>query len=344
MKYVFIVHSHTLFLTSLGAIEYKHISYKDVIFLFTRNYNSSLVNRESTCIRGENLYDQCNNIYYSSNRRFINNGLKSVDSSISRIVNGSFELFVPHLSDPLFQILYTHHDCKKVSFVQEGAITAKDYFCVTQSFYAKWKRKLRLLIRYGSIRFYCDLRYWYQDGVLQKQNSLDAYVVYENFFGPMPCVQHVVEWPKWNKGLPEVINGPVFIFDGFVKNGMASLDYYLSQCREMINRFHGNNNFLKFHPAQNMVEQERIKEFFQEMKVPFCELDSTIPFEFYIIGERKMTLIGMGSSLLYFAKKRGHNVICCDSWMMGSLAYKRNHDRGFPLFHEFFEDVREIKK
>ena len=336
MKYIFIAHSHTLFLTAMGTIRYLNIAYEDVFFICTRNYDTKLIPDCCVKIRGEKIYQWSDEIYYSKDKSFIKERLKFLDNYIGELIHDDYELFVPHLSDPLFQILYTHKRCRKVSYVQEGAYTASGWFLSKVPWYRKVRRKINLVRHYGNTRFYCNLSLWYMDGVLRNQKDLDAYVIYEDFFDGLDCVPRIVSWPNYDIELPDRIDGPVFVFDGFVKNGLSDSDYYLEKCKLLISRFHQAKNMVKFHPAQSKEECNTILSFFKELGANCREMDESIPFELYIIKEKMMTVVGMGSSLLYYAHSRGHHVICCDTWMMNDAKYRHNHDRGYPFFHEFF--------
>ena len=69
-----------------------------------------------------------------------------------------------------------------------------------------------------------------------------------------------------------------------------------------------------------------------------------MPFEYYIMQGEKMTIVGMGSTLLYLGKIYGHNVICCDTWMLDSPKYQQEMALGRPLFHEYFKDVNPVER
>ena len=42
MKHIFLIHSHTLLLTSLGVINREKLAEEDVIFIYSRNYRSCI--------------------------------------------------------------------------------------------------------------------------------------------------------------------------------------------------------------------------------------------------------------------------------------------------------------
>ena len=335
MKYVFIAHSHTLLLTSLGVINSLRIKEEDVIFICTRNYNADYFPKGAQVIRGDNAFASLNEDIEKGGKEIIKNAIKRFDSDTKSWIREKYQLFVPHLANPFFLLLYHHPLCLKVSFVQEGAFTSPGMFINHRSFVYKLRRKFSFYRHTGSLRLYGSGN-WFFDGVLDRQKKLDAYAIYSGFFKYLECDLHIVEWPDLKINLSSTIDGPVFIFDGFVKNHMAEKDFYLAQCETMIENYHGQTNFLKFHPAQSEAERNCICNMFESKGLTFSVMDDKTPFELYILKYNRMTVVGMSSSLLYYAQQRGHKVICCDTWMLKDETYRHYHDEGFPLFHEFF--------
>ena len=342
MKFVFIAHSHTLALTSLGVIEYLNIDAKDIIFVCTRHFDANYFPHQSIVQRWDVEYDLVNEIRKYKDKRQIYDAVSKVDDKILNNIGEKYKLYVPHLGSALFLLMYNHPLCVDASFVQEGAYTSPMAFVNKVSLYRKFRIILRNFLKYGHNRFY-GLGCWYFDGVLQHQKSLDAYAIYGEFFCYLKGNIIIVKWPELHVPIESNITGPVFIFDGFVKNGLSDSEYYLEQCNLMIEKFHGNTNFLKFHPAQSLEECDKIRAMFRSKGILYEEMDARTPFELYILQVSHMTVVGMGSSLLYYAKRRGHDVICCDSWMMSCPQYNMYH-KCFPLFHQYFDDVEEVIK
>jgi len=342
MKHVFIAHSHTLLLTSIGVVRYLELDEHDVLFICTRHFHAGYFPAGCTTVRADEEYDRWNVVIESGVRGDIRKTIKEVDEHISKWIGERYQLYVPHLANPVFLLLYHHPDCTRVSYVQEGAFTVKGMFVNRLSAIYKLRRRFALFRHKGSLRFY-GIGLWYCDGVLDRQKRVDAYAIYRQFFQYLPCDLHLVDWPDINVDNMLGIDGPVFVFDGYVKNHMAAEDYYLSRCDMMAERFHGEKNYLKFHPAQSEDERTRICRMFESRALDYTVMDDLIPFELYIIKNSHMTVVGMSSSLLYYAQQRGHTVVCCDTWMLGDPSYRKFRDAGAPLFHEYFEDALEVK-
>ena len=65
-------------------------------------------------------------------------------------------------------------------------------------------------------------------------------------------------------------------------------------------------------------------------------MDSDIPFELILSStNQRLTVVGLGSSLLFFARDFGHTVICHDRWLVKSKYYRRyKKECGFLFFDE----------
>lgn len=333
MKYVFIVHSHTLFLTSVGTMDYLGLDRKDVILLFTRGYRTIVPAEGCRQIFCDKEFARFSLIKTPGNRRRVRSEIRSFDRMVDAWLEGDcFELFVPHLWDPFFKLLHTHRKCKRVSMVQEGAFTVERYFQNHLPLFKKIRHRAASFLRWGTDRLYGAG--WYMDGELVRQKSIDAYAIYPEFFRYLECTLHIVRWPVVEMQLRDLSDGPVFVFDGFVKHEYCSREYYLDACRRMAGRFAGRKNYLKFHPAQSLEEREAICRFFEGLD--YQVLDDAVPLELYIYGGNHLRMTGMGSSLLYFAKAAGHEVHCCDMWLMEDPLYRQYHSQGVPLFDEYF--------
>ena len=128
MKYVFIAHSHTLLLTSLGVIKKLEIDVNDVLFICTRHFEAYYFPLHAFIQRWDEEYDLVNNIGEYEDKRQVNEAISIVDKKIKNSIGGKYKLFVPHLGSALFLLLYNHPLCYDASFVQEGAYTSPKMF------------------------------------------------------------------------------------------------------------------------------------------------------------------------------------------------------------------------
>lgn len=336
MKYVFVVHSHTLFLTSLGVIDYLALKHEDVILLHTRNYRTSIVPEGAKTIYCDVEFEVCQKMLSPENRKNLHRQVRSFDAKVEEWIGECFELFVPHLWAPFFKLLQTNRKCRKVSLVQEGAYTIKAYFHNHWALYQKLRHRLGSFLKYGTTRFYGNG--WYTDGELRHQKEIEAYAIFPEFFKYLECKIHIVKWPEIRLDLQKPDKGPVFIFDGFVKHGLCSGDFYLQTCRKMIEENAYGMSYLKFHPAQREDERKAIITMFEKTERPYFILDDKIPFELIILSCEKLTVVGLGSSLLYFAKAQGHTVRCYDYWLLDDSKYLEYHNHGVPVFNDYFQE------
>lgn len=334
MKHVFIINSHTTFLTSMGTVEYLHLKTEDVIFLYIRNYKNAVASVPFSIFDISSLFDKIQhewNDSYNNQKHLIN----EIDSSIIQQISNKYHLYVPHLWAIPFQLFYTHSLCKKVSYIQEGAICQKKVFWVKRPLFEKIRLFIKL--RFCKARFFYGC--WFISGCIYKQFHLDSYATNSHYFEYLPSRNHIVKWPltKINKNFENASN--FFIFDGFVGNHLAEFDVYMSNCDKIIDKYVTSNNYIKFHPEQSFQERNQILKFFEKKNVKFQILDDDIPMEYIIPSIPKTTFIGFGSSLLHYAKDCGHNVICHDDWMMKTshLFQEHQHDYGLALFQEVYK-------
>ena len=339
MKYLFIAHSHTLCLSDLGTINLLGLKPGDCVFVFTRNFKCDYIPQGCKIVDGNDFYSKSHDAYMQQNHGLRNRLIQALDSEINSWLNDEYEAYLPHMCDPYAMLLATNKRCRKVSFVQEAAFTVKERFEVEKPFLRKLLDKIESYRIYHTTRFYgCN---WYVDGQLH-QKTIDTYSLYPEYFKYLPSDNHTITWPKIELDVDIDTDGVYFIMDGYVKNGMAESEVYLTQCRDMIRQFKGGCNYVKFHPNQSKEECDTILSFFEDEKVEVMSQD--IPFELYITNGRNLSIVGMTSSLLFLAKKQGHRVISCDSWMMQSPKFRKLHDEGMPLFHEYFDDEQPTQK
>ena len=334
MKYVFIVHSHTLFLTSWGVINYLKLNPQDVILIHTRGFRTVLPLKAGKEVFADQEFDRVYDLKDSSKINIVRKEIRSMDFLIDQWIGEKFELFVPHLWSPFFKVLQTNKNCTKVSFVQEGAYTIEALFHNKVPIFERFKHRTAEFLKRGTTRLYGNG--WIYDGALIHQKKVDAYALYPEYYQFLDCNLHIVEWPEVSIPVGNFSDGPVFIFDGHITHGCCTADYYMECCRRMIQFYAANKNYLRFHPAQKQKERDQICELIRSTGHSYEIMNDSVPFELIIKSCHNMTIVGMGSSLLFFAKAQGHTVHCCDTWLLDDPLYLDYHNQGVPLFNDFF--------
>ena len=328
MKHLFIINSHTTFLTSMGTAEYLSLPQNDVIFAYMRNYKNSITKVPYKVIDVTELYNSTVQYYNGKQLREV---IGEVDEFIKNKINCPYNLYVPHLVVPLFKILYTSKFCKRVSYIQEGAYTSPKAFTTNISTLKKIKQFIKLRFR-GDRWFDGE---WYMAGTIYKQRYLDSYAINDRFWQYLPSRKHIVKWPKPEIKVEMDRDYPVFIFDGFIKNGHVEQDIYIKNIKRLVEEYASSNgNYIKFHPAQAEGEKKEILNVFRNNEKNVRIFDNSFPMEYIIMSTNNMTYVGFGSSLLYYARDFGHKVICHEEWLIEtSEKYRKFKARyGVPNF------------
>lgn len=329
MKHVFIINSHTMFLTSMGTVELEKLSNQDVIFIYTRNYCNSVSRIPFKTIQATDIADSCHNMLDNYNGK-----IRNVDEFIIQEIGESYHLYVPHLWHYFFQILYTNKLCKHLAYVQEGGPVQTKVYENDVPFFERLKSYIRLAIL-NRRTFECK---WYKRGTIYKQHVLDSYAINNVYFCCLPSKNHIVQWPKEQLKMTLNPQTPIFIFDGFITNGSVERDVYLRCCKEMISNYATENNYVKFHPAQKKDERDILLSYFAKLGCGVEQMRDDIPTEYVILQFRHLTFIGFMSSLLYYAHDFGHNVICCEDLIIDNSPLYKKHleNTGFMTYGETY--------
>lgn len=336
MKYVFVINSHTTFLTSLGVINYLKLAQTQVLLIYVRNYSNTIINVPFSVEDFSELYNSCRHLF--DNIKIRTHIVYDIDKAISSKINDDYELFIPHLANGLFQILYTNSHCKKVSYIQEGGIPFKTAYKTKVTFIEKIIYSLYNTLYLRTNRVWKPFR-WYVKGYVNTC-ELDSYAISNTFFKYLPSHNHIIKWPQVS--VPIVIEpcSTIFIFDGFVQHKFIERDFYLKLCKKLVTEYHDKTNYIRFHPAQEKEDRNRILSFFIEQDLHYEIMDEKIPFELILLSNLNLKVVGFGSSLLFFAQDFGHKVFCMDYWLNQSKLYQQyKRKSGFEWFSQVFKQI-----
>ena len=329
MNHVFVINSHTTFLTAMGTIEYLKLKDRDVIFVYTRDYRNEVTHIPFKIVKGTEMANASNTIGTD-----YEGYIRKVDSFIDQFVEGKYDLYVPHLWNYFFQLLYTNKKCHRVSYVQEGGPAQTKVFEYDVPFVERTKSFIRHAIL-GRRTFECK---WYKRGTLYKQRHVDAYALNDKYFRPMHPRTHIVQWPSTKLDMTIDADAPIFVFDGHIANGVVEPNVYLKCCEQMVLENAKPNNYVKFHPAQKKEERETILGYFKKNKFNVLVMRDDIPMEYVIIQFQNLTIIGFTSSLLYYAHDNGHTVISYEKQLTDASETYSTHVKvnGFQTYSETY--------
>lgn len=341
MKSIFFIHSHTLFLTSLGVIEYLEIPADEIVFFYARNYKNTLFNIPYKVIDITSLYSSLqvnNHKKIWRNKHFRKQKIMEIDNLLYDACGDSkFRAFVPHMAFSLFKIVSTNKLCNSISYIQEGGVPfTMAYSCRFDLLHTVYHWIYNRFIASPRLKY---TGRWYDPTLLTRQLKIDSYSISDTFFKHLPSNNHIVKWPNIDVSFPYTFDTPIFVFDGFIKNNHIESDYYLEMCEKLISNESKDNNYIKFHPVQDIREKLFILNCFKNRGKKYSIIQDDIPLEVVISSCSHLRFVGFGSSLLYFAKDYGHDVVCKDIWLKNSKLYMNyKNETGFMWFIDAYGD------
>lgn len=329
MKHVFVINSHTTFLTSMGVVRYLKIEEKDVVFIYMRSYSNAITKVSYKTVDATSLADSYKNI--TSQYSLI---IHKTDLFVSQHICGKYHLYIPHLCHHFFQLLYTNPLCRRIAYIQEGGPAQTKVFDCDVTLFERVRMFVWLAIR-RKRTFECK---WYRKGIIYKQIGLDSYAINDNYFQCLPSHNHIIRWQVDPVDVPLQKEFPIFIFDGYVSNRLVDYDTYMKLCNKIITEQSKSVNYVKFHPAQTKCERDNIMRLFERCGVIAELMSDDIPMEYIIVQNRNHIFVGFTSSLLYYARDNGHKVISYEKYLLqASDTFRQYVDMfGFQTFDKYY--------
>lgn len=326
MKHIFLVHSHTLFLTALGVIDHLRLERDEVFLVFSRNYKTAVENPYVTVDMSKEAEDCFHAILslsrknYTVNRPLKDRVIRAVDQFIEEFVSTTFKVYVPHLQSVIAQIFSTHHDCDSVHYIQEGGRVMNNF--LTDKNFWVFDLYNRVVLRKEN-RLWKSIC-WFPPRYIHFDKIGVAYAIDPVFFGvnhSMP-VERIV-WPQIPTGLTIDSSRSIFVYEGAIELGQVEAEVYLSAAKRQIFEHARENNYVKFHPAQSTSHRASILGYFAEKGVGVEELPLDVPFELILASESGLNLFGFGTSLLFFGRELGHKVVSSEDDLLVSKRYSK---------------------
>jgi len=331
MKHIFIISSHTPYLTSLGVLEKLQIPKKDVIFIFGRDYK---VIGKMPDVQYYDLSD----IYYISyrNRKEKIESISKIENFIDNKINDNYTLYIPHLMFGFFQVWAHNEKCKVINFIQE-AITD---FCGKDGF-----KKISLPYKIKSWFNNLGLPIW-STGRWDSYSKLGGRKVSETFaitnhlFTAMDCKHTIIKWPRIQIEYKFDNEAVFFVFESSLERGEIEKDVFMSATEKMIRKFAKEKNYVKFHPVQAQENKDKILDLFKQNNSEVEEIPAEVPFEILLSGDDKIEVCGFSTSLVYYSFLLGHKTHICLKWLLGSdkfRKYWKSYSRHLSQYGDIFE-------
>lgn len=325
MKHIFFIHSHTLFLSSLGIINKLGIEAGDVLFLFSRHYRTVLpfdYQWIDISDEFENTFHilfswSRKNFFYSRRKRC--ESLAFFDGLIEKYITGEYFLYSSQLQALPYQILATNSKCRECFFVQEGGRVMLSV--LTDKISLPWRIYNYLVLRNDNRLWKCTN--WFPNKHTPYNRPIRVYSFDDNYFGKLPKENIHIEWPTVNMDVEICSDYPIFLLEGAVELGQIEKSVYENAVYKLISQYGARNNYIKFHPMQSDTTKEKYKNMFFRYGYKIEELPMEIPFELILVKYKNLKLYGFGTSLLFYGKALGHDVISNEKELMKSYRYRR---------------------
>ena len=294
MKHVFVIGSHTPYLTAIGVINKLGLKHEDVVFVLGRHYKCFDQPKDITLY---DLSDWYQFRLWHQSRFEIKKIVNKIDLFITEQIAEKFILYIPHVWGYFFQIMGTHSWCSKIKFIQEGIID----FCVEDGNFSKpsFKQKIinTFIMNFGRC-WYCSEWNDYRYNI---KHADETFALTEPLFSKLDCKHTVVEWPKMNIPLKLADYGVYFVFESLVEQRNIEKYIFMEAIEKMIRKYAGKHNYVKYHPFQKQENKDYITSLFEKCGTSAELLPDNVPFEMILATQPHMKVCGFTTSLIFFS-------------------------------------------
>lgn len=324
MKHIFLIHNHTLFLTSLGVIEREKISPNDIIFVYSRNYKCDFAPNYNSFDFSKEVEDTFYIMLSWSRRHFFldkKNRDISVgffDHFVKENASEGYYLYVCHLQTFASQILATNKLCKNCFYIQEGG----RFMASNVSGRVKWFCRLYNKLFLKDERRVWKMTNWFPDESIPYNKPIIAYAFDRNYFANVPKETRMIRWPRIEVNIELDTSRPFFLLEGAAELGQVEMNVYEKAVEKIVDKYAKENNYIKFHPKNSPEAKKKYISFFHTRGKGVEELPMNIPFELILVKYDNLDLYGFGTSLLFYGKALGHRATSCEEYLMSSTRYR----------------------
>lgn len=331
MKHIFFIHSPITYLVSVSVINELQISPEDAIIIFHGFDNKTLLDiNRYTGVSMNNFNSNKNWVVRVYNYFRYFNIINRLDKVIDSATKGKkFIAYVPGLS-PVHRSLVTHPNCVSFNFIEEGLAQyyTEETLESLNPTYSKYSWRSSVLKNTKRVmhEIYLLLR-----GYNFKLQGLPfSYSCYHAFSNVL-CYglskdsfslidekkRHIVSFKKENFGLIKqefdinLSDKIVWIGDSGILNYGFSNALYLKGikegCIEFVKNRDVNNIYIKFHREEPANIRQAINKLFRDNNISVEIIPDSVIMELLLFEAKNVTLIGVYSSLLYYASLMGHH-------------------------------------
>lgn len=324
MKHLFFINSHTTYLTSLGTISLLKLAPEDICMIYVRNYKNSFIKNQYKVLDLSWAYYLTFKDYLFPPFKLI----RKIDGLVSELVEGCpYVFYAPNPGGlRLLQILSTNSSCKKINYVQEGALVF-DQLLIEKQLPLKYRIWDAVLSVCFNHRIWASHYSWRMPSFLMKRMSTpECFCISEDIFNKLGYQIQIVKWPKADIEKTKYhINPdyPCFVLESSVEMGVVEKDVYFAGIKKMIKEKAEEHNYVKFHPNQSPDNINEILAIFSDNNCQVERLHDDFPFELYLSSYKHLKVYGFNSSLLVFAKQVGDTTYSLENFLLeNSVRYR----------------------
>ncbi len=325
MKHLFFINSHTTYLTALGAISKMDLAPENICMIYVRNYKNSFIKNQYKIL-------DLHWAYYLSFKSYLLPPfvlINRIDRLVEDLVEGNpYFFYAPNPGGlRLLQVLSTHPLCKKINYVQEGALVF-DQLLIEKPLPIKYKIWDFVLSIFFKHRIWASHYSWRMPSFLMnRMPTPECFSISEDIFNKLGYPIHLVEWPKLevdNTKFRINPNYPCFILESSVEMGVVEKEVYFNGIRKLIKEKAEGHNYVKFHPNQSPDNIKEILELFNDNNCEVERLHDDFPFELYLSSYKHLKVYGFNSSLLVFARQIGDTTYSLENYLLeNSVRYRQ---------------------
>ncbi|MEX0312832.1 MAG: polysialyltransferase family glycosyltransferase [Allomuricauda sp.] len=309
MNFLFHIHSNINLLTATLVVENTGIDKSKVVFLLNRNVSTDF-DVKTIELPEKVYYHQFNKLKRLLTFEFLKNKktLSIIDGIINEHVNHSFSYFCPNARYPLYRAFISNPKCVEVNYIEDGM----DGYLSKTEFSKKFKNPIPIHLKFADalfniLPFFCGDRLNYVGDSFMpnlKEKKSTIYCLSKTAYTNQENKNRIVLSSKTRGHYSDInLNSTnIFVFDAVKNQKVVPEEIFYKFvswfCKDY---FKEKRMGIKFHPFQDAMEKERILEIFGRNKIEVEIISDDIVLEAAFLNNEKLTVFGIGSSLLVYA-------------------------------------------
>lgn len=334
MKHVFVIGSHTPYLSTLAIIDKLQLKKQDIVFVLGRNYKCFVQDKEIE------TYD-ISPIYYiylkGRTRKQVRAQIAEISAFIDKTITEPYTLYIPHLAFFTFQIFATHKNCVDIKFMQEAIAD----FCREEG---RWQMPTLRKI-FVDLYFFLGTKVWQSQGwnsydKLKGKKVSETFAITDKIFMPMHCKHTIIKWPEIKVNLNLDPKASYFVLESLVEQKNIEKQIFMDGCSKLFAKYGAEHNYIKFHPYQKEENKQEILGLFKKLGMHIEVLPNDVPFEMILCSMKNMRVCGFTTSLIFYASLMGHEAhICAPAFYKSQkfMNYWNSYSSGLRRYGDVFK-------